>query len=298
MRTFTAVVNPAAGSHRRRAKARLSQLVGHLRDAGSIVAVELSHDPAQGAELAKAAVERGDVVLAVGGDGTAGGLAAMVADAGGVLGIVPAGRGNDFARQLSLPRDPASLARVLLTAQPQPVDVIDVDGDVVIGSVYTGIDAVANQYFNRVRLLGGAAYHYAAGRALLSWRPARYRITVDGAVHEARGYTVVAANSGFYGNGRRPAPDARVDDGVLDVVVLRDVSKRAFTSIAMRELYTGAHVNRPEVEILKGREIHIDADRGLPYGGDGELLGTLPVTIRVRPGALRVLASDGSAHPG
>lgn len=98
----------------------------------------------------------------------------------------------------------------------------------------------------------------------------------------------MAANSGYYGSGRLIAPDARVDDGLLDVVMIREAPRRLFFAL-MNELKTGAHVQRPEVQLLRGREIRIAADREVPYGADGEVEATLPVTVRVLPGALRVL---------
>lgn len=293
MRTFTAVVNPHAGTagwSRRTVAARLHPVLRALSDVGAKVTLEHSSSLQHAVDLATVAAERGDVVLAVGGDGTVGALAGAMVRTGGTLGIVPVGRGNDFARQLNIPADTAALARSLHDAEPRIVDVIDVDGRVVVGSVYAGIDAVANGYFNRARILGGVAYHYAAARALAGWRAVSYRVTIDGTPHDLRGYTVVAANSGYFGNGRHAAPDARVDDGLLDVVALTDVPKRTFVTIAMRELYTGAHVNRPEVLVFRGRDIRVEADRPLPVGGDGELIGTLPVTVRVKPAALRVLA--------
>lgn len=160
----------------------------------------------------------------------------------------------------------------------------------VLGSVYAGVDAVANRHANTSRLLRGAASYYAGGlRAVLGWKPAAYRITIDGTRHERTGYTVVAANSGFYGFGRNIAPGARVDDGLLDIVVIKEAPKRLFFAM-MNELKTGAHVNRPQIEILRGKEVRIEADRPLPYGADGEVDATLPVTLKVRPAALRVLS--------
>ncbi|MFD6370233.1 diacylglycerol kinase family lipid kinase, partial [Streptomyces roseolus] len=150
--------------------------------------------------------------------------------------------------------------------------------------------AVANRHANASRLLRGAATYYAGGlRAVLAWKPAAYRVTIDGVRHERTGYTVVAANSGFYGFGRNIAPGARVDDGLLDVVVIKEAPKRLFFTM-MNELKTGAHVNRPQIEILRGKEVRIEADRPLPYGADGEVDATLPVTLRAVPAALRVLA--------
>ncbi|WP_435227785.1 diacylglycerol kinase family protein [Streptomyces sp. Tue6028] len=293
MRQFTAVVNPTAGGST--GAAALLQVARLLREAGAGLETEYSRSLAHAQELARRAGEQGRVVLAVGGDGMAGGIGGALSGTGTVLGLVPAGRGNDFARALQLPTDAADLARVLLENAPRQVDTIEVESavhprTVVLGSVYAGVDALANRHANQARVLRGAASYYAGGlRAVTSWRPASYRVTVDGQEHLHRGYTVVAANSAYYGSGRIIAPAARVDDGLLDVVMIREAPRRLFFAL-MNELKTGSHIDRPEVEILRGREIHIEADRPVPYGADGEVEAVLPVTARVRPGDLAVLA--------
>ncbi|GGV40832.1 YegS/Rv2252/BmrU family lipid kinase [Streptomyces griseoflavus] len=292
MRQFTAVVNPTAGAAT--GAAALLALARHLREEGAELRTEYSRSLDHARELARDAGQRGSVVLAVGGDGIAGGVGGALSGTGATLGLVPAGRGNDFARALGLPHDPRALARILLHGQPRPVDTVEVgsavhDRTVVLGSVYAGVDALANRHANRSRLLRGSASYYAGGlRAVTTWRPARYRVTVDGEEHTHTGYTVVAANSGFYGSGRIIAPDARVDDGLLDVVMIEHAPRRLFFAL-MNELRTGAHVRRPQVRILRGGEIRIEADREVPYGTDGEVDAVLPVTARVLPGALNVL---------
>ncbi|GFH37432.1 diacylglycerol/lipid kinase family protein [Streptomyces pacificus] len=293
MRQFTAVVNPAAGGSS--GTAALLPLARLLREAGAGLDTRYSRNLRHARELAREAGRRGRVVLAVGGDGMAGCVGGALSGTGTVLGLVPAGRGNDFARALGLPTGTTALAALLLDGTPRAVDTIRVDssvhaGESVLGSVYAGVDAVANRYANTSRLLRGAASYYAGGlRAVAAWRPAEYRVTVDGVLHERRGYTVVAANSGYYGFGRNIAPGARLDDGVLDVVVIRHAPKRLFFAM-MNELKTGAHLRRPEIEVLRGEEIRIEAERPLPYGADGEVDATLPVRLRVQPGALNVLA--------
>ncbi len=234
------------------------------------------------------------MVLAVGGDGMAGGIGGALSGTGATLGLVPAGRGNDFARALGLPTEPAALAEVLLRGEPRPVDTIEVtsavhDRTVVLGSVYAGVDALANRHANDTRLLRGAASYYAGAlRAVTGWRPTRYRVTVDGEEHAFTGYTTVAANSGYYGFDRRIAPSARVDDGLLDVVMIHHARRLLFFAL-MNELASGAHVRRPQVRVVRGREVRIEADRAVPYGADGEVEALVPVTARVLPGALRVL---------
>ncbi|MER6033851.1 YegS/Rv2252/BmrU family lipid kinase [Streptomyces sp. NPDC001835] len=298
MRQFTAVVNPTAGDST--GAAALLQVARLLREAGAGLETEYSHSLAHAQDVARQAGARGRVVLAVGGDGMAGGIGGALSGTGTVLGLVPAGRGNDFARALGLPRDPAELVDILLHAEPAAVDTIEVESavherTVVLGSVYAGVDALANRHANRTRLLRGAASYYAGGlRAVTTWRPADYRVTVDGEEHHHRGYTVVAANSPYYGFGRLIAPGARVDDGLLDVVLIREAPRLLFFTL-MNELKTGIHVRRPEVRILRGRELRIEASRPVPYGADGEVEATLPVTLRVRPADLPVLYRPGAA---
>jgi YegS/Rv2252/BmrU family lipid kinase len=253
-------------------------------------------------DLAAAAVGRGDVVVSVGGDGMLCSLAGEVARLGGTLGVVPAGRGNDFARMLGLPADPAGVADVLLSGAVRRVDLVSwaVDGRsrVVAGSVYAGVDARAAEIVDRVRWLPGAVqYPYAAVRALATYRPARFRVVVDGRVGEYDAATVVVANSRYYGAGMAIAPAARLDDGLLDVVVIEAASKRALIR-ALPKVYDGRHVELPEVTVLTGARVEISADARAPVsvGADGEPLGTLPslasppAEVSVLPAALAVLA--------
>ncbi|MEV6026065.1 YegS/Rv2252/BmrU family lipid kinase [Streptomyces sp. NPDC052036] len=291
MRQFTAIVNPAAGGSA--GVAVLLQVARLLREAGAELHTEYSRSLPHAQELAREAGARRRVVLAVGGDGIVGGIGGALSGTGTLFGLVPAGRGNDFARALGLPTEPDALARVLLDHAPRSVDTIEVESalgrSVALGSVYAGVDALANRHANHSTLLKGAASYYAGGlRAVATWRPAAYRVTVDGEELTHRGYTVVAANSAYYGSGRIIAPDARVDDGLLDVVMIREAPRRLFFTL-MNELKSGAHVHRREVRIVRGSEVRIEADRSIPYGTDGEVDAVLPVTARVLPGALAVL---------
>ncbi|MFI9101789.1 diacylglycerol/lipid kinase family protein [Streptomyces fildesensis] len=292
MRQFTAVVNPSAGGAT--GTAALLPLARLLRQAGAQLDTQYSNSLEHAREIALKAAEQGHIVLAVGGDGIVGCVGGALSGTEAVLGIVPAGRGNDFARALGLPNDPSALAKLLLKGTPRRIDTIAVESaahtrTVVLGSVYAGVDALANRHANTSRLLRGSASYYAGGlRAVATWWAADFRITVDGVSRERRGYTVVAANSAYYGFGRLIAPDALLDNGLLDVVIIREAPKRLFFTI-MNELKTGAHINRPEIEVLRGKEVRIEADREIPYGADGEVDNVLPMTARVQPGALRVL---------
>ena len=305
-RSFSLLVNPASGGGA--APDAVVPVAGALRAAGASVEVTYSPGPAAIGQLVHEAVGRGDVVVSVGGDGMLSGVVGPVAEAGGTLGIVPAGRGNDFARMLGIyadqPTDPAALARVLLEAPVSRVDLLEVVSPagrrVVAGSVYAGVDARAAAYVDAMKHTPRPLqYPIAAVRALLTYTPAHYRVVMDGEAHEFDAATVVVANSGYYGNGMLIAPDARVEDGLLDVVVIEAASKRMLVR-SLPKVYDGAHVALPEVTLLRGSRVELSASaaRAVPVGGDGEPLGELGEAasdgtgawqVSVQPGALAVL---------
>ncbi|EQD85626.1 diacylglycerol/lipid kinase family protein [Saccharopolyspora erythraea] len=288
MRAYTALINPISGGGR--AAERCEPIARLLREAGAAVTVCPTRSREHAVALASSAARRGEIVVAVGGDGLVRDAACGVVAGNGTLGIVPAGRGNDLARTLGLPDGDRELARLLLDATARAIDVLEVGGVVVPGNVYAGIDSMATAVINRNRWLPGALlYRLAPIRAVLTWRPATYTITADGRTRELRGQTVVVANSGSYGHGLRIVPTARLDDGMLDVLVVREGRLHRIASF-LRAAKTGAHLDLPEVEVSTAREVALAADRPIPLCADGDEIGTLPATIRVLPASLRVLA--------
>jgi len=287
MRSFRVLVNPISGGGRApRAVATIERI---LVDAGAEVVVETSRSAEQSRAAVADAVAQGQVVVAAGGDGMLASIAGSVVESGGTLGIVPSGRGNDFARMLRLSDDPEKVAHVLLEGDPTPVDVIDAGGTVVLGSLYSGVDSLASEIVDRSRRLPSALqYPYAAVRSLLTYDPAEFTITVDGEVHRHAAYNVVVANSGYYGKGMHIAPGADVHDGLLDVVVIPAASRLRMVGW-LPKVYDGTHVELPQVTVLHGREVTVTADREVVAYGDGERVGPLPLTASVRPGAISVL---------
>ena len=293
MRSFHLLVNPRSGGGA--AGAAAVPVARLLREAGAQVEVTYSTGPAATATLVEQIAAAGAVVVSVGGDGMVASLAGAVVAAGGTLGLVPSGRGNDFARQLGLTDRPGEVVDTLLHAEPQTVDVIDAAGRVVVGSVYVGVDSLASQIVNDARRVPHEVlYPYAAVRALATYQPLTYRVEVDGVASEHRAATVVVANSGYYGNGMHIAPSASLTDGLLDVVVIQPRSRLRLISW-LPKLYDGSHVELDEVQVYRGRTVTLSsADPASAYG-DGEPVAELPVTATVRPAALRVLAPPPSA---
>lgn len=287
MRSFSALVNPISGGGR--AAERWTPLAARISGAGADVRVELTRSRDHAVDAARAAAAEGRVVVAVGGDGLVRDVAEGVVAAQGTMAIVPAGRGNDLARMLGYPNDTAGLAALLLDGSDRPCDVIALGDTIVAGNVYCGIDSVSNALINNNRRLPAKlVYRLAPVRALLTWTAPEFTLTLDGEQLVVRAHMVVVGNSGGYGHGLNIVPSARIDDGMLDVLIVRDGPRRAVASF-MRAAQRGTHVHRPEVSVQRAREVTIDADRAVPVCGDGEELAALPTSMRISANALRLI---------
>jgi YegS/Rv2252/BmrU family lipid kinase len=287
--TISLIVNPAAGGGR---AGRLLKAVGDALSADQLSHhVERTRSLEHAAELAAAAASAGEVAVAFGGDGLIAAVAAGLRGTDGVMGVLPGGRGNDLARVLGIPFDPVSACRVIADGAIRSLDLGEVNGRTFIGIASCGFDSEANRIANQARLVrGNLVYAYGAIRALVSWRPARFELTLPGGHrHVVTGYSVGAANSKAYGGGMYAAPDAELDDGLLDIVACADMPKWRFLTSLMPKLFKGTHVDEPEVTVLRAPEVTIAADRPFALYADGDPIAQLPVTVRVLPGAVRVL---------
>jgi YegS/Rv2252/BmrU family lipid kinase len=285
-RSVVLVLNPAsAGGKGLRS---LPSVRGQLDALGVEHRVVETRDLAHAADAASAAASAGETVVAMGGDGLVGTLAGAIRDSG-VLGVLPAGRGNDFARELGIPSDAAGACRVLAEGVERRLDLGEVNGRPFVCIASTGYDSDANRIANEVRWIrGNLVYLYAALRALAAWRPAQFTVRLDGEERRFEGYTVAAANTRFYGGGMRVAPAAEPQDGLLEVVMIGHNSKLRFLS-NLPKVFSGKHVEVEEVQIFRAREVEIAADRPFDVYADGDRIAELPARVRVMPRLLRVL---------
>jgi YegS/Rv2252/BmrU family lipid kinase len=287
-RAIALIVNPAAGD------GRAGRLLGAVGDA--LVAHRLTHHVERtrslehARELARKAAAMGEVAVAFGGDGLIGAVAGALKDHGGLLGVLPGGRGNDLARVLGIPLDPVAACEVLASGVPTAIDLGEVQGRTFVGIASCGFDSDANRIANRARLIrGNLVYAYAALRTLATWKPATFTVTLDGGEDRTVvGCTVAAANSKAYGGGMFLAPDASLDDGMFDVVFVEDAPKLQLLGL-LPLLFKGEHVHKPNVYVVRARELQIAAERRFTLYADGDPIAELPVTLRVIPGAVRVL---------
>jgi YegS/Rv2252/BmrU family lipid kinase len=288
MRPVCLIVNPSAGGGR---TARLLPAVeAALRGHGLEFRVERTHSIEHARELGRATVAAREIAAAMGGDGLISAVAGELRHTDGVLAVLPGGRGNDFARKLELGSDPVAACDVLAAGREQRIDVADIDGRAYLGIASSGLDSDAGDLANATRLkLGQLVYVYATLRAVRAWRPARWEVVIDGAPRSFTGYSVAVANSGVFGGGMFLAPEAKLDDGLLDVVMIGDIPKRKYLG-SLPKVFTGAHVHEPGIEICQAEEVAFHADRPFNVQADGDPIADLPATVRVQPGALNVIA--------
>jgi YegS/Rv2252/BmrU family lipid kinase len=291
------VVNPSAGGGK--AGRALPEVLPALQAHGLTVRSELTRDLDHARELARVAALAGDTVVCLSGDGMVGAVADALRELpAALLGILPGGRGNDFARVLGIPADPVEACATIAGGFSRRIDLGEVEGQAFVGIASVGFDSDANRIANEApSWMGGLVYAYGALRALLSWKPARFEIELDppGERHAFLGYTVGACNSKTYGGGMRAAPGALLDDGLLDVMVLENVSKVRFVTRILPKVFSGRHVEEPNVRVFRTREVSIAADRPFTMYADGDPVAELPARVKALRGAVRVLVpADGA----
>jgi YegS/Rv2252/BmrU family lipid kinase len=286
-RRFALLVNPAsAGGKALKALPVVHETLDRLGAPHRTVTTRSTEHAAE--EAARAAAQ-GETVAALSGDGLLRPLAGALKGTPAALAVIPCGRGNDLARVLGIPTDPAEAAQLAVDGPEKLLDVAEVDGIPFVGIASFGFDSEANRIANEAKLVrGNAVYLYAALRALAAWKPAAFGVTVDGERHDVSGYSVAVGNSKAYGGGMFVLPEAELDDGKLDVLISKDASKLAFLR-GVFQTFKAAHVDSPNAQFLRGATIEVSSDRPFVIYGDGDPIGTTPATMRVEQRCLRVI---------
>jgi len=302
-RRLVVAINPNASFGK--AKDAGPRAVELLRAAGHEVRSLVAPTGQLLAERAREEVEAGaDALVVVGGDGMVHLAANLLAETPTPLALIPTGTGNDLAKTLGIPEHSvdAAVDGLLrsLDGDPMVIDTGVVEwGDAAapgsrrfVGAVSCGFDAIVNERANAMRHpKGQSRYTLAILRELLALRPIPYRIEHDGGSLELDGALVSVANNRSLGGGMRITPEASMTDGMLDLFVVRSLSRTAFLRIYPK-VYRGEHVSDPHVRIIRTTGVRVSAPGMVAYA-DGERLGALPVDIRVVPASLRVYAPGG-----
>ena len=284
---YLLIVNPAAGGGKAESVARAAAAI--LDQKRIEFRMVVTRSPEHGADVALNCVTTNETPVLVGGDGLAGFVGGALAQSGVPMGLIPAGRGNDLARGLGIPTSTEAAVRNLLDGSIRMIDVGEGNGRRFLGLASVGFDSDANRIANEARVLSGPpVYAWAAIRALLGWKPVRFEITTGGVRRRVTGHTVAVANNRYYGGGMKMAPDAEIDDGMFDVIVVEAVSKLRFLS-DFPKVFSGSHVRSNGVETLRTPGLSVSASRDLTVYADGDPLTVLPATFHVIERALGLI---------
>jgi YegS/Rv2252/BmrU family lipid kinase len=214
------------------------------------------------------------------------------------LALIPRGTGGDFVRTFGIPRKLEQAVEVALRGRTREIDLgrgqyrtwAGGDGESYFANVASAgmSGAIAKRTNETSKALGGkVSYAWATLAVFSSWRNDEVRVRVDGEEHAGRMHDVIVANSRYLGGGMKMVPEAEPDDGLLDVLLIGDLTKRDLL-LTMPKTYRGTHLPHPKATLLRGATVEIDAPEPLPVQLDGEQPGTTPVRFEVVPRALRL----------
>lgn len=295
------IVNPVAGAYSTRRKwPHISKLLRHV---GLSFDYEYTEGVGHAIELARAAASDGyRYVVAVGGDGTvnevANGILYSTGSSNTSLGVVSTGTGSDFARSVGIPRDYNSACSFLTSSQRLLIDVGMVEykskGQTLqryfINAAGVGFDAAVVETTERLPKYFGGTIPYVAGllRTLFGYKNKSVVVHLGNKVEDKRILSIVVANGCYFGGGMYMAPQAELNDSLLDVMTVGDIGKFELLK-ALPTVYKGTHINHPKVRMEKATHITIESSERILVHADGELLGEGPASFWLMPAALSIV---------
>ena len=287
-REIALLTNPHAGKGRGTRTAACA--LPRLKEAGLQVRSLVGRDGDEARELAQRAVADGvDSLVVVGGDGMVHLAVQALAGTDTSLGIIPAGTGNDVARYVGISRaDPEVAADVVARGVTRRIDLARCGATRFVTVMAAGFDAKVNERANKMRWpRGQMRYNLATLAELRVFEPLSYTLELDGEVRRVDAMLVAVGNGPSFGGGLRITEGAEIDDGLLDVVIIKTMSKPDLIR-TYPKLYTGGHTKHRQYEHHRVRTVTVAAPGIVAYA-DGERVGPLPLTVEVEPKALQVL---------
>jgi YegS/Rv2252/BmrU family lipid kinase len=290
------LVNPAAENGA--AGRRWPELAHEAASLGLQGDTRFSERPGHLTELAREAAANADLLVAVGGDGTVNEVVNGIAGLDVELALIPRGTGGDFVRTFGIPRKLDRAVEVALRGRTRAIDLgrgryrswAGEDEESYFANIASAgmSGAIAKRTNETSKALGGkVSYAWATVAVFSRWRSDEVRVRVDGTEQAGRMHDVIVANGRYLGGGMKMVPEAEPDDGLLDVLLIGDLTKRDLL-LTMPKTYRGKHLPHPKATLLRGTTVEIDAPEPLPVELDGEQPGTTPVCLEIVPRALRL----------
>ncbi|MBM3655590.1 MAG: YegS/Rv2252/BmrU family lipid kinase [Actinobacteria bacterium] len=280
------LINPSSGNGRGR---KIGNLVKEELQRLGLAFLDVSGDSSiecqDNLKSVLASNENLEGLFLVGGDGTINIAAQELVGSGIGLALIPAGTGNDFARTLNLrSKRPGELIRYYLSNEPALVDVGKVNDRYFVNVLSTGFDSMVNERANAMRRIKGRAkYNISILLVLSTFKPRNYRFLIDSRVFQSKAMLIAVSNGISYGGGMKVTPDAKINDGLFDILILTPISRFEFLRV-FPKVFSGRHTTHPAVQIFRGKNVEIDCD-AVAYA-DGERVGPLPIKASAIEGGL------------
>lgn len=231
-----------------------------------------------------------DIVIAVGGDGTVNEVASGIVGSETVLGVLPYGSGNGLSRFLGVPMDPGGAVRNINNWHVETIDTGRADGDWFFNMAGMGFDAHIAEVFSRDGKRGFFTYVKSAFREVMNYKADKYQLDIDGKKYEREAFMLSIANSSQYGNNAHVSPEASVQDGLLDVCIIKQFPLWRFPELGIR-MFTKTAGGSKYLEIIRGKNITINRTQEGPMHLDGEpRMSGARVEVKVVPASLRIIA--------
>lgn len=284
------IVNPAAGS--RKSLRLLRDIKQWLSQSPHEVLFTIPESPDEMRSAIMKAPERGiDAFLPIGGDGTVHQALPAIAEAKIPLGFLPCGRGNDFARNIGLPSKLQKSCSLPSNPSFHQVDLPRINNIPFVAVTYVGFDAEVNKLANDGRdYLGGTlGYIICVLKTLKNFRPFEIEITIDDHCFRERMMMVTVANAPFYGGGMKIAPDANMNDGLLNICIAKEISKLELLW-EFPKVFKGTHIYHPRIMMKSGRRIRLTSDESRNIYADGEYVGHLPADCTIGNPTIHIMS--------
>jgi len=281
------IINPVSGGKK---KDQVPDLIHESLDINLFeLTIVFTTGAMHASELALNAVGQYDYVIAVGGDGTVNEIASSIVGTDTALGIIPFGSGNGLARFLGIPMDTRKAIQTLNMQRVEAIDSATLNGQYFFNMAGMGFDAHISEVFSHDKTRGFGAYIRSAFREIVNYKSENYHLEIDGVVYDSEAFMLSFANSSQYGNNAHVSPHASVQDGLIDVCIIKQFPLYRFPEMGLR-MFTKTAEGSKYVKIIRGRNILVKRSKSGPLHLDGEpqISGT-DAEIKVIPNSLKII---------
>lgn len=284
------IINPISGGKK---KDGVPELIEKYLDKETLNYVVVFSDGVSHArQIAREAVNKFNLIVAVGGDGTINEVASAIVGSDTTLGIIPYGSGNGLSRFLGISMDAAKAIKTLNTENIEVIDSAKLNGTPFFNMAGVGFDAHISELFSHGKKRGFFTYLKSSIQEVAKYKPQTYHLDIDGVAYEREAFMLSFANSSQYGNNAHISPNASVQDGLLDICVIKKFPFWKFPEMCLR-MITKTAEGTSYVEIIRGKCIQVKRCNPGPVHLDGEpqIKGT-DITIEVIPSSLKVIVGS------